>query len=171
MAQPTVDLTIRPLRIDSDAERALVLDLIARSTSVGHPAWFTFELLAHRQRESAEALLERLAVSAAQRETPKREVVLIAETAAGELLGFAWVSTSIDHFTQRPVGHLEDLATVLGHEGKGVGSALMAATEAWARDQGLSALTLHVWPANTRARALYARHGFGEETIRMKKNL
>ncbi|MDI3283724.1 GNAT family N-acetyltransferase [Polyangium sp. 15x6] len=171
MAQPMADVTIRPLRIENQAERGLVLALFERSTSVGFPAWYTLEELAFRQRETAAALLERQALSETPLQTIPGEVVLIAETAAGEAIGFVWVRTAVDPFTQQPVGHVEDLATVPGHEGKGVGGALMAAAEDWARDRGLSALTLHVWPANTRARALYVRQGFGEEMIRMRKVL
>ncbi|MHB8147313.1 MAG: GNAT family N-acetyltransferase [Vulcanimicrobiaceae bacterium] len=46
--------------------------------------------------------------------------------------------------------------------GQGVGQALLDACIAWARERGLPALHLLVFPHNTRARALYRRKGFIE---------
>ncbi|MEV8519285.1 GNAT family N-acetyltransferase [Dyella marensis] len=50
----------------------------------------------------------------------------------------------------------------------GVGTALLAAVGSAARERGIDALTLH---ANTRARALYERHGFKLSTDAMRLGL
>ncbi|HLX20431.1 MAG TPA: GNAT family N-acetyltransferase [Gaiellaceae bacterium] len=53
--------------------------------------------------------------------------------------------------------------------GKGIGSALMEAAIAWARDRGLHKLTLSVFPHNTAAIALYRKFGFVEEGMHPKQ--
>jgi len=50
-----------------------------------------------------------------------------------------------------------------GHRGRGVGSALMEACVGWCRDSAMHKVTLHVFPHNAAARALYQRFGFEEE--------
>ena len=53
--------------------------------------------------------------------------------------------------------------------GRGIGSALMEAAIAWARDQGLHKLSLSVWPHNAAAIALYEKYGFVQEGRRVKQ--
>lgn len=45
---------------------------------------------------------------------------------------------------------------------RGIGQALIERSFAWARDRGVGALSLHVFPHNLAARALYQRTGFRE---------
>jgi RimJ/RimL family protein N-acetyltransferase len=52
--------------------------------------------------------------------------------------------------------------------GRGVGSALMEAAIAWAREQGLHKLSLSVFAHNAPAIALYRKFGFVEEGRRLK---
>jgi RimJ/RimL family protein N-acetyltransferase len=47
--------------------------------------------------------------------------------------------------------------------GRGVGSALMDAAIAWAREAGAHKIALHVWPHNEAAITLYRKFGFEEE--------
>jgi RimJ/RimL family protein N-acetyltransferase len=53
--------------------------------------------------------------------------------------------------------------------GRGVGTALMEAAIAWAREQGLHKLSLDVFPHNEAAIALYRKLGFVEEGRRVKQ--
>jgi ribosomal protein S18 acetylase RimI-like enzyme len=55
--------------------------------------------------------------------------------------------------------------------GRGVGTALMEAAEAWARERGLDRLLLSVDTANVDAARLYERMGFRPEAIAMRKVL
>ena len=48
-----------------------------------------------------------------------------------------------------------------GWRGRGIGTALMHAAEAWARDRGFDTLELDVADANGDARRLYERLGYG----------
>jgi ribosomal protein S18 acetylase RimI-like enzyme len=73
----------------------------------------------------------------------------------------------------RPVGMASGVPTGEGAElismwvdpsarGRGVGDALMAAVERYARERGASVLRLAVRPTNTRAITLYERNGLTE---------
>jgi GNAT superfamily N-acetyltransferase len=94
-----------------------------------------------------------------------QEAILLAEL-DGAPAGCAFLVTSIDYFTQRPHAHLSVLAVDKSAEGKGVGSALLAASEQWARDHGSDRLTLSALVTNARARGLYERRGYSGEYIR-----
>jgi putative acetyltransferase len=54
-----------------------------------------------------------------------------------------------------------------GWRGRGVGSALVAASIDWAHAHGLHKLTLSVFPQNTAAIGLYRKFGFVEEGRRV----
>jgi ribosomal protein S18 acetylase RimI-like enzyme len=73
------------------------------------------------------------------------------------------------HFTGERDGYIGELA-VAKHAGRrGIGRSLVAAADAWARDQGLAHLTLHTGIYNTSARAFYAALGFAEEEVRLTR--
>ena len=63
------------------------------------------------------------------------------------------------------------LAVAPEAEGHGIGSALITATEALARDLGAESITLHVFGRNRRARGVYERLGYDPELIRHFKIL
>jgi RimJ/RimL family protein N-acetyltransferase len=52
-----------------------------------------------------------------------------------------------------------------GWRGRGIGTRLMAAGIAWARENGAHKVTLTVWPHNRSAIALYRKFGFVEEGL------
>jgi RimJ/RimL family protein N-acetyltransferase len=52
-----------------------------------------------------------------------------------------------------------------GWRGRGVGSALVAAGLAWAREAGAHKVALQVWPHNQAAVALYEKFGFQREGL------
>jgi GNAT superfamily N-acetyltransferase len=93
------------------------------------------------------------------------EAMLIAEL-DGIPAGCAFLVTLIDYFNERPHAHLSVLAVNKSAEGKGVGSALLAACEQWARDRGSDRLTLSALVPNARARELYERRGYSGEYVR-----
>jgi len=97
--------------------------------------------------------------------------VFVAEDGEGEgrPLGFLHVHTATDFFTGEEHGHVSDVVTAPGEEGRGVGRALMAAGEEWSRARGHRLLTLNVFEENVRARALYERLGYAADTTKMIK--
>jgi GNAT superfamily N-acetyltransferase len=62
-------------------------------------------------------------------------MVLIAEDDHGERVGFATLSHET-HFTGERQAYINELAISDVAEGRGVGTALIAACEQWAREQG-----------------------------------
>ena len=98
------------------------------------------------------------------------EAMLVAEQ-DGKPAGCAYLVTLVDYFNERPHAHLSVLAVAKTAEGQGVGSALLAASERWAREQGSDRLTLSALVTNARARSLYEKRGFGGEYIRYVKPL
>ena len=88
----------------------------------------------------------------------------------GAVLGFASVVRDVA-FTGEAQAYIGELAVAAEAEGHGVGQNLLAAVERWARDQGLTLLTLETGAANQRARRFYARAGFEDESVRLTKAL
>ncbi|CAA9549497.1 MAG: hypothetical protein AVDCRST_MAG18-184 [uncultured Thermomicrobiales bacterium] len=100
-----------------------------------------------------------------------REAVLIATDDAGIRLGFVHLRPDLSGLTGEWQGYVNALAVTPAAEGRGVAQALLAAGEAWAREQGFRHLALDTFGANGRARVLYARWGFAEETLKLVKTL
>jgi ribosomal protein S18 acetylase RimI-like enzyme len=89
----------------------------------------------------------------------------------GAAVGCLLMWTLQDYFSQRLHAHISVIAVTREAEGKGVGRALMAHAEAWARARGHESITLSVFDGNTRAQVLYERTGYRTEMRRMIKRL
>jgi ribosomal protein S18 acetylase RimI-like enzyme len=151
-------ITIRPA---VPADRAFVVGLAGRLADFDPASWRTREELIAGDRRSLESWFDGSA---------EGEAMLIAEV-DGDPSGCAYLCSVVDYFTGASHGHLSVLAVSERSEGRGVGSALVAAAEHWARARGSDRLTLHAMVNNTRARALYERRGFEGELIRYVKVL
>lgn len=110
-------------------------------------------------------------LTAALRAAGNDHVIVVAETATGQLAGCVFATTKTDYFTGRPHAHVEVLAVAPHAEGHGLGRRLMAAAEAWAREQGHDHVTLNVFETNRRARGLYETLGYQPELVRYRKGL
>jgi len=93
--------------------------------------------------------------------------VLIAESPAGEAVGCVQVQVAMEFFSGAPEAYVAALVVSEAVEGHGVGRALMAAAEAWARERGLGRLSLEVFASNRRAREFYRKLGFEEDSLRL----
>ncbi|MGE5602567.1 MAG: GNAT family N-acetyltransferase [Nitrososphaerales archaeon] len=149
--------SIRAATCDDDP---FLVQLAARLADFDLPAWRTGQEIA-----SADARAMLAAVRARQRD----DEVFVAER-DGTPVGCLHVVAATDFFGRRHA-HISVLATIAAAEGSGIGRALMAHAEDWARARGYSLITLNVFAANTRARRFYEGTGFSPEVLKYAKPL
>jgi putative acetyltransferase len=91
--------------------------------------------------------------------------VLVAERAS-EIVG----RLSIVRDSHPACGHVADVGIMVaaGHRRQGVGRALLAAAEQWARGAGIRKIELHVFPHNDAALRLYVSAGYEREGYRRR---
>jgi GNAT superfamily N-acetyltransferase len=92
-------------------------------------------------------------------------------TIDGEPCGVVSVHPDTDYFTGHPRVYVDILVVAHEAEGKGVGRALMARVERWARDNAFREVVLDVFAGNQGAIAFYERQGYQPDHIRMAKPL
>ncbi len=102
--------------------------------------------------------------------TPDSEALVAVDDKA-TVHGVAIYTMRSELLSGEPSAHLEVLAVAAESRRKGIGQALISATESAASARGAQSLTLHVFANNTRARALYQADGFKEELLRCYKPL
>lgn len=149
-------LRIRPAD-ERDCE--VIAGLAPALLEFGSPAWDDAGALAPGFRD--------VLADAVHAQGPQ-STVLVAEEAEGAPLGFISLKVGKD-VVGAARGHIADLAVIAGARRMGVGTALMKAGEAWARDRGLPALSLDVWSTNKRALAFYRRLGYSAESLCLVK--
>lgn len=161
MSSPRPIISIRPAVSD---DLPFVLSLVPRLVAFDLPPWREPGAV----RASSETLL-REAVT----EPPAGSAVFVALFNEGvtDRIGFIHLETTPEFFTGEPQGYVANLAVAEAGEGRGIGRALMAAAEAWAKDRGMRHLALYVFAQNSRARAFYARLGFEEDSLKLIKPL
>lgn len=74
--------------------------------------------------------------------------------AEGEILGYFVAMMGVEE------AHLLNITVAPGHQRQGWGRLMLEAIALWARGQGARSLWLEVRVGNTRARSVYAAHGF-----------
>jgi RimJ/RimL family protein N-acetyltransferase len=90
--------------------------------------------------------------------------VFVAERADGTLVG----RLSVGRDPHPASAHVADIGLMVALDARrqGVGTALLQAAVAWAREAGVRKLELHVFPWNEGAIALYEAFGFEREGYR-----
>jgi ribosomal protein S18 acetylase RimI-like enzyme len=146
------------IRDASPHDRSFVLDLASRLVD-------GFEPPSHRSRPELIEGDRRALEAWFDNPSKAGEAMFIAEL-DGTPAGCAYLVTLIDYFREHPHAHLSVLAVSKEAEGKGVGSALLDHSIAWAKERNSDRLTLSALVTNARARSLYERRGFGGEYIR-----
>jgi ribosomal protein S18 acetylase RimI-like enzyme len=151
------------IREATPEDHSFILALVPELAAFGPPPW----------RDAAEltALDERFLREALEGQGVAGSRILVAEDESGARLGFVHLRPQLDYYLQKDCGHIADLVVAPGARGRGVGRALMAASEKWARESGFEMLTLHVFAENRGARALYEELGMMAEVVRYVKPL
>jgi GNAT superfamily N-acetyltransferase len=152
-------ISIRPATPD---DTAFILSLVPRFVEFKLPK-------GRRKRECAAAI--QADIERALRSPEEEAAFFISEAEPGERTGFLHLQVMRDFFAGSRNGHISDLAVADGHDGHGIGRALLDHAEQWARGHQCERLTLAVFPGNARARALYERAGFDGDLLRMQKPL
>lgn len=147
------------IRLAEDDD-AFIMALVPRFVDFPLPAW-------RRRRECIEGIRDKLLHRL--EDPPANSHLFVAEDADGTRVGFVHLQRTEDFFTGRSNCHIADLAVAPAHEGRGVGNALLAHAEQWAREHHCQLVTLAVLPGNERARALYESAGYGMDLLRLAK--
>ena len=143
---------VRPA-VPGDAGRLVVL---ASAVAAEPEGWL---LADSRWRTESE---ERRYIRALQRHPDA--ALLVAELSHGELVG----RISLMRDPHPASAHVADLGVMVavGHRRQGIGTALMAAAESWARAARVKKLELHVFPHNEPAIRMYEKLGYEREGLR-----
>jgi GNAT superfamily N-acetyltransferase len=114
------------------------------------------------------ALVTQLGYEAAPHEVGERLARLLARPSAqrffvaerdGRLLGWVHVETA-ESVDSGSYAHIAGLVVDRSHRRQGIGAALMAEAEAWARQQGCPVVRLRSSAARTRAHRFYEELGY-----------
>lgn len=144
----------------ADDDDDFILSLVPRFVEFPLPSWRKPDECKTGIREDLLKHLEH---------QPPNSYLFVAEDASGERAGFIHLQRTEDFFTGRSNCHISDLAVAPSHERSGVGTALIAHAETWAREHHCALVTLAVFPGNERARALYEANGFAPDLLRLAK--
>lgn len=94
------------------------------------------------------------------------DALVLVAVAEGRLVGYASVHRVKPSFTR----HVGVFSTEVHpeYQRRGIGRALMRASQEWAKGRGIERLELYTRADNDRARALYESEGFTEESKRVR---
>lgn len=151
-------MNIRPA---TAGDREAILELIPRLAATGTPP--------NRNTGQVKATDLKIIGEAFENLQPEDEF-LVAEQ-DGSVIGFIYLKTVIDYYTQQEIGYVSDIVVAKATEGQGVGRALMEAGEEWARSCGYAMMQLNVVVDNTQAQALYERMDYSPEWFKYVKPL
>jgi ribosomal protein S18 acetylase RimI-like enzyme len=154
------ELLIRAATADDDE---FIFGLIERFVDFELPKWRKRNVVIEGIRRDLQRHLD---------EQPAGSFMFVAEDdSSGERVGFLHLQTVNDFFTGHQNCHISDLAVARGHDGEGIGRALLAYAERFAREHRYERLQLSVFPGNERARAIYEKAGYGVDILRLVKSL
>ena len=143
-------------------DKEFIISLLPRLVEFGPPSWRDVsQMIATDTQVLSDRLLSQSPGTA----------IFIAEDAEGVALGFIHLQTGTDYYIREEHGHIADVVVAREGEGQGVGSALIAKGEEWARSQKYRWLTLSVFAQNLRAREIYKQQGYGEDVMKYVKEL
>lgn len=158
--------TAPEIRLAAPGDAPFIVGLTARFAGAGAPAGHDPARLAIFFERGIGEIAEAVADS----RVPPNEAILIASV-AGQPVGFIHLRPETSGLTLEPQGYINALATTAETEGRGIGRALLAAGEDWARRHGFRVLALETFGGNRHARDFYARGGYEEETLKLTKRL
>jgi ribosomal protein S18 acetylase RimI-like enzyme len=101
----------------------------------------------------------------------ERHHLLVAENAAGHVVGSVWIGLEEPRTKTTEMAWLHDIKVKEAHRRSGYATAILAAVEELAREAGATQLGLNVFGQNLSAIALYQACGYEVTTQQMAKRL
>lgn len=145
------------------ADAVAILDLVPQLVEFGPPAWRDSEQMT---RTDTAVIGESI-----QQMNEAKDLVVFVATLNEQVVAFVHVRAVADYYLRTPQAHVADLVVAPRARGSGIASRLLVQAEQWAKEQGLSQLTISVFERNADALSLYERRGFERETVRLIKPL
>jgi ribosomal protein S18 acetylase RimI-like enzyme len=158
---PTSAVRIRP---GTDADMSFFREMEFETT------WYNLSP-AEQQTTTPASVREALAVTHELLLDRPGSAIFLAEGEGGERVGLLWFGENRNLITGESEAWVYNVSVVAAHRGKGVGGLLMAHAEAYARQLGYPSIGLMVAVHNDAARRLYARLGFAESNLVMRRRL
>jgi GNAT superfamily N-acetyltransferase len=155
------------IRPATTGDGQFIRSLTARFAEAGAPPWRDHARLAYFHRHGVGEIADLVDTGSVR----AGEVIFIATDPDGMRLGFIHLRPDVSGLTLEEQGYVNALAVTAEAEGQGVGRALLAAGEDWARECGYHHLALETFGGNVHARAFYHRLGYEEETLKLIKVL
>lgn len=156
-----VTVTLRKPSADEYAEWS-VAETQAYADDIVRSGLMTREAAEEKaQRDTADTLPQGLA-------TPGQLIFRVE--ADGDPVGWLWLALQSSR-TEPGVGFIYDISVDAAFRGRGYGREAMTLAEDEGRRNGLHALALNVFGNNTIARGLYAKLGYRETAVLMRKEL
>lgn len=155
MSAPHIE--IRPFE---EQDRARVMSMSTRLLT-GVATW--------RDRAAAEQAVRSWVADSLDAADPAKRPVVVA-VADETVVGFVTVGTR-PHWAGEVDAYVGELIVDEQATGHGVGRALMAAAEGWARDAGHRRLSIETGAANVVARDFYAALGYADEEVVLSREL
>lgn len=122
-----------------------------------------------RERAAAEHAVRSWVADSLDAADPAERPVLVA-VADETVVGFVTTGTR-PHWAGEVDAYVGELVVDERATGRGVGRALMAEAESWARDAGHRRLSIETGAANFAARGFYAALGYAEEEVVLSRAL
>jgi GNAT superfamily N-acetyltransferase len=149
------------MRIAQPEDRQFIFSLSPRLAHVAQLSWHSDIVMQKMQDAYIEQVLNN---------TEQPQLTLIAEL-NNEAVGFIHACSHHDSISGELCATIPLLAVSKSVDRCGVGSALMNATEEWAKAQGYRLMHLEVFANNNKAQKFYQNNGFNPETLHMVKPL
>ena len=146
-----MDMPVVTIKSASEADRAILEDLIADCYATVYPGWYDAEVLEN-------ALPAMLRIDPALLNSGRYLMARAGSVVAG--CGGWSVATPGTGAVSSGIGHIRHFATRPGMMGKGVGGAILERCAAEAAASGIIKLT---WFSSLAAEGFYARHGFAKQ--------
>ncbi len=148
------------MRLATPADEPFIIGLSPRFAESELPPWRTRD-------EIAQGTAAQLRAAIARGNTNDSAILIAMED--HKPAGFAWVLMIADFYGGPPTAKISEIAAV--QSGNGIGQALMAAAETWARERGAQLMQLNALEGNTYARRFYEKQGYAPEYTALVKRL